>query len=400
MAALTEFEPVVTLRDEVRHRPVPLSAPAFDDSDIAGVVDALRAGDLGSGAQTAAFERVFAEYVGVPEAVAVSSGSAALHLTMAAAGIGPGDDVVVPAMTFVATANAVLHTGATPLLCDVDLATGILRVEDIARVRTRRTRAVVPVHFAGRAADLTAIETYAREHGLLLISDASHAIEATHRGRSVAHYGLASIYSFNAAKNITTGEGGMVVTGDPALAARVRSLRRHGLETVASAGGSSLAHREMVEFGYQYALSDLQAALGVRQLARIEQMNRSRRTVWRKYNEALAGLPLRRPAPVTLGDRHALHLYTVLLNLESLDATRDEIAAALGQEGIATGVHYRGVHLQPFYQEHLGYAAWDFPNATSIADRTLSLPLSASMTEGDVEEVALALGSVLRRFRR
>jgi len=401
MAALVDTVPIVPLRQTCRENYLVFGAPSIEEADIAAVADTLRSGLIGTGPRTAEFERAFAEYVGVRHAVAVSSCTAGLHLSLVAAGIGPGDDVVVPAMTFVGTANAVLHAGATPQLCDVDPATGNLRVEDVDRVRTPRTRAIIPVHFAGRPADLSALSVYAREHGLTIINDAAHAIEATHRGRGIAQFGALTAYSFHAAKNLTTAEGGMVATSDAGLAERVRRLSLHGLAADAwtREAGIGFRHYEAVEAGFKYNMTDLQASLGLRQLARIEQMNRRRRAIWNRYDEALAGLPLQRPAPVPLGDRHALHLYTVLLDLDALAVDRDAIAIALHEAQIGTGVHYRGVHLQPMYRERLGYDASDFPNATMISERTLSLPLSAAMTDRDADDVIATFASLLQHFR-
>jgi dTDP-4-amino-4,6-dideoxygalactose transaminase len=401
MAALVDTTPIVPLRRTSREDDLVFGSPSIEESDIAAVADVLRSGSIGTGPRTTEFERAFAGYVGARHAVAVSSGTAALHLSLLAAGIGPGDDVIVPAMTFVGTANAVLHAGATPQLCDVDPVTGNLRVEDVERVRTPRTTAVIAVHFAGRPVDLSALSVYAREHGLTIINDAAHAIEATHRGRSVAQFGALSAYSFHAAKNLTTAEGGMVTTADAGLAGRVRRLRLHGLTSDAHTreSGSGFRHAEAVEAGFNYSMTDLQASLGLCQLARIEEMNRRRRAIWKRYDSALAGLPLRRPAPVPLGDRHALHLYTVLLDLGALTVDRDAIAIALHETRIGTSVHYRGVHLQPLYRERLGYDASDFPNATMISERTLSLPLSASMSDRDVDDVVAALGAVLQQYR-
>jgi dTDP-4-amino-4,6-dideoxygalactose transaminase len=402
MAALVDTVPTVPLRQPCREDYLVFGSPSIEEADIAAVVEALRSGSIGTGPRTAEFEQAFAEYVGVRHAVAVSSGTAALHLSLLAAGIGPGDNVIVPAMTFVGTANAVLHAGANPQLCDVDGVTGNLGVEDVDRVRTARTRAIVPVHFAGRPADLSALSVYAREHGLTIINDAAHAIEATHRGRSVAQFGTLTAYSFHAAKNLTTAEGGMVTTADAGLAERVRRLRRHGLtcDGWTRESGIGFRHYEAIEAGFNYNMTDLQASLGLRQLARIEQMNRRRRAIWKRYDDALAGVPLRRPAPVPLGDRHALHLYTVLLDLEALAVGRDAMAIAMHEARIGTGVHYRGVHLQPLYRERLGYEASDFPNATMISERTLSLPLSASMTDRDVDDVIVTFTALLQQFRR
>jgi dTDP-4-amino-4,6-dideoxygalactose transaminase len=377
-------------------------SPLIGEEEIQELVETVRSGWIGTGPKTAKFEREFAAYQGAAHAVAVNSCTAALHLSLVAAGVGPGDEVIVPAMTFVATANSVIHAGGTPVLCDVDRETHNMRPEDVEARLTPRTRVILPVHFAGRAADLTALQDLARARGCTLINDAAHAIEAEHRGRKIASYGEMTAYSFYPTKNITTGEGGMVVTNDEALARRLRVMRLHGLSADAwkRFSDDGYRHYEAIAPGFKYNMTDMQAALGLHQLARIEKCSMRRREIWEEYRASFCGLPLRLPLPEVKGDRHALHLFTVLLELENLTADRDTIMHALHCEGIGTGVHYRGVHLHSYYRERFGYTPGMFPNASHISERTISLPLSAKLADADVDDVIRAVKKVLRYYRR
>jgi dTDP-4-amino-4,6-dideoxygalactose transaminase len=394
--------PAVAGGTPVREGYLVFGSPRIEEAEIAEVVEVLRSGWIGTGPRTAKFEREFAIYASGRHAVSVSSCTAALHLSLLAAGIGPGDEVIVPAMTFVASANAVVHAGGTPVLCDVDPFTQNIEADEVARHLTPRTKAVIPVHFAGRAVDLSSLHPLADRHGLTIINDAAHAIETEHRGRKVTAFGTLTAYSFYPTKNITTGEGGMIVTDDDALADRLRVLRLHGLSADAwrRFSDAGFKHYESIEPGFKYNMTDMQAALGLHQLARIEELSGVRERVWSEYDAAFADLPLQLPAPVRPEDRHARHLYTVMLDLDQLTAGRDAIAHALHLERIGIGVHYRGVHLHPYYRDRFGYTPEDFPNASWISERTLSLPMSAGLTDGDVADVISAVIRVLSHFSK
>lgn len=394
--------PAIAGGEPIRREYLVFGKPALQQTEIDELVATVKSGWLGTGPKTERFEEAFAEYVQMPHAIAVSSCTAALHLALIACGLQPGDEVVVPSLTFVASANSVIHAGGTPVLCDVDPATHLMRVEDVVRVLSPRTRAVMPVHFAGRAVDLTALNEVTTPRGIRLVNDAAHAIETRHRDRPVPHWGAASAYSFYPTKNLTTGEGGMVVTADASMAERVRRLRQHGLSADAwrRYSSSGFKHYEAVEPGYKYNMTDMQAALGLPQIERLAVSAVRRREIWNRYDEAFADLPLEPPPPVAAGDRHALHLYTPLLHLEALSVTRDEVAAALHQEGIGVGIHYRAVHLHEFYRRAFGYTPDALPNARRISERTISLPLSAGLSDRDVEDVVAAVRRVLLYWRR
>ncbi len=372
-------------------------APKISEDEIAEVVAVLRSGWIGAGPRCVQFEKLFADYIGVPHAVAVNSCTAALHLALKALGVGPGDEVITTPLTWCATANVIVHVGARPVFVDVDRRTGNIDPAAIEAAVTPRTRALIPVHFAGRACDMDAIGRIAARHNLRIVEDAAHAIESTWKGRKVGRIGDVAAFSFYANKNITSAEGGMATTRDPALAERIRMLSMQGTSTDSwkrfRADGP--AHVEVVEAGFKYNLSDLHAALGLRQLMKIEEHHQRRQTLWKFYDSALAGLPLILPAPLDPDSRHALHLYTVLADTPRARLDRDALRAELKKLNIGTGLHYIALHLQPYYQQAFGYHRGQFPNAEYLSDRTLSLPLSAAVSDADARDVVEALKALL-----
>jgi dTDP-4-amino-4,6-dideoxygalactose transaminase len=385
-----------------RDRYLVFGRPDIREAEIAEVVDTLRSGWVGTGPKVAAFEEDFARYTGARHAVALGSCTAGLQLGLRVAGLGPGDEVLVPALTFAATGNAVVHSGATPVLVDADPRTGNLDLDHAAALVTSRTRAVVPVHFAGRPCDMDAIMALAERHSLTVIEDCAHAIESTWRGRHAGTFGLAGVFSFYVTKNVMTAEGGMLLTADDAIADRVKRLALHGLSADAWERFSDRGYRhyEVVEPGFKLNMTDLQASLGRPQLARVEENLQRRYEIWERYDDALADLPLVRPLPEEPGTRHARHLYTVLLERDVLTVGRDEVMAALHRQRIGTGVHYRALHLHPYYRDTLGVTPADLPAATDISERTLSLPLGSGLTDGDVADVVDALRRTLHHYRR
>ncbi|MEI6670360.1 MAG: DegT/DnrJ/EryC1/StrS family aminotransferase [Acidobacteriota bacterium] len=339
------------------------------------------------------FERGFAQRVGTSCAVTTASREVAWRLSLTALGLGAGDDVVVPAITSMTTANAVLQVGANPVLADVDPTTHMLTVDTIERARTAHTRAIVVTHLCGRAADLRALEAYARDAGLVLINDAGLGIDIQHGGRNIAHYGALAVYGADPARRGKPGEGGIIVTNNGVLAERVAQLRSGVLSEPGceeDEGGPGCGIR----------MAAAQASLGLRYLDRADALSRRRRTIWNRYDEALADLPLLQPSPVAAGERHGLGSYSVLVGSNVVAGGRDEVALALHKARIGTGVHYRAVHLHPRYRDGLGYAPADFPTATRFSQETLSLPLSAAMTDGDVEDVITVLTDILESGRQ
>jgi dTDP-4-amino-4,6-dideoxygalactose transaminase len=372
-------------------------SPLIGEEEIAEVVDSLRSGWIGTGPKVQRFEGMLAEYLGVPQCRCVASCTAALILSLQVLGIGPGDEVLVPAMTFVASANAVEHAGATPVLVDSDPETGLIDFDLAEAAITPRTRAIMPVHLAGRPVDMDRLLDLRDRHGLFVVEDAAHALGAEWRGRMIGSFGNLTAFSFYVTKNLTTIEGGALVTEDPGVAAEVERLALHGLSLGAwqRFSDKGFRHYEVVRPGFKFNMTDVQAALGLHQLPRLDQWIERRAALWERYDHLLAGLPLEVPAAPDPQTRHARHLYQVLVAPEA-PLTRDELLDALTAKKIGTGVHYLGVHLHPFYRDKYGLSAGDFPVASSISERTVSLPLSPKVTEADQDDVASALSELLQ----
>lgn len=370
--------------------------PVIDEEEIAEVVDSLRSGWIGTGPKVQRFERMLETYVGVDHMRCVASCTAALHLAMKVIGIGPGDEVIVPSMTFIASANAISHTGATPVIVDSEPVTGLIDLDAAEAAITPRTKAIMPVHMAGRPLDMNRLNGLRDKHGILVIEDAAHAIGASWGNRLIGAHGNLAAYSFYVTKNITTIEGGALATSDGAVAAAVERLALHGLSLGAwqRYSDAGFKHYEVEEPGYKYNMTDVQAALGLHQLPKLEGWIERREELWATYDELLADLPVTTPAPAEPGSRHARHLYQILVNDDgALD--RDDLLGFLTSQRIGVGVHYRGVHLHPYYRERFGLEPESLPVATEISNRTLSLPLSVDMTEADQEDVAAALSTGL-----
>lgn len=386
----------------IRDRFLIFGSPDIRREEIDEVVATLESGWIGTGPRVARLEEEFRRYLGIDHAVAVSSCTAGLHLSLIALGVQPGDEVIVPSMTFVATANAVCHVGAKPILVDCERETMNIDPAAVARAITPRTRVIVPVHFAGRPADLTSLRALAVPRGIRLLEDAAHGVETVHRGEKAGTMGDCAAFSFYVTKNVVTGEGGMVTTKDEGIAAWVKVAALHGMSQDAWKRFSDEGYRHYeVEFpGFKYNLTDLAAAIGLPQLRRVEENWARREVLWRRYLEAFADLPAFLPAPVAPGDRHAYHLFTLILDLERLRFTRDQVLHVLQQEGIGTGVHYRGVHVHPFYRDRFGYRPEQFPNADFLSHRTLSIPFSTRLSEEDILDVIDGVRKVLRRARR
>jgi len=374
-------------------------APVLGEEEIASVAECIRSQWIGLGPRVERLEQEFARYKGAPYALAVSSGTAAIHLALAALGIGAGDEVIAPAMTFCSTIHAIVHTGAKPVLVDCCRDTFNIDPEQIASRITPRTKAILVVHMCGRSCEMDPILEIALRHRLRVIEDCAHAIEATYKGRPAGLMGDSGCFSFYPTKNITTGDGGMLITSDPQLFEHARVLSLHGMTADAWSrfvGGPS--GYEVIAAGFKYNMTDLAAALGLPQLARIEDHWRQRERVWSQYNQQLKELPLLLPPDTGPESRHACHLYTPLLRLEELRVGRPEIIAALEAENIGVGIHYVPVHQQPYYQQQFGFEDSDFPNATFVGERTFSLPLSPAMSEQDVADVVTALTRVCRYY--
>ena len=384
----------------VREALLPYGRHAIDEDDVAAVVAALRGALITTGPAVAAFERGFAEAVGARHAVAVSSGTAALHTAVFAAGLGPGDEAVTTPLTFVATSNAALYQGATPVFADVRRDTLTLDPSAAAAALTPRTRALMPVHFAGQACDVEAWAALARDRGLTLIQDAAHALGAESRGRRIGGGPGLTIFSLHPVKHVTTGEGGVITTDDPALAERMRRFRNHGLATdAATRDAHGRLWAEMVDLGYNYRITDIQAALGLSQLAKLERFLARREAIAERYVAALKDQPGLALPEVVPDARHAWHIFPVLLEPARLAGDRGAVYAALRAENIGVTFHYVPAYWHPYYTAR-GYARGLCPVAEDAAERLLTLPLFPGMTEGDVADVLTAVRKVLGHYLR
>jgi dTDP-4-amino-4,6-dideoxygalactose transaminase len=372
-------------------------APDIRQAEIDEVVATMRSGWLGTGPRAARFEEAMRAYVGAKHAVAVNSCTAALHLSMVASGVGPGDEVITTPMTFCATANSIVHTGATPVFADIRRDTHTIDPALVEKAITPRTRALLPVHFGGRAADMDPLLALAKKHGLLMVEDAAHAIETTYRGRKVGTIGEMTCFSFYVTKNVTTAEGGMITTADEEKANRIRMYALHGMSKDAwrRYSDEGFKHYSVVFPGFKYNMTDLQAAIGLHQLARVEEGLVRRAEIWRRYDEALRDLPLHLPPGEEAGSVHGRHLYSVLIDVDRAGVSRDEVQDRLHRMNIGTGIHYRAVHLHDYYRERFGFRRGDFPESEFVSDRTLTLPLSPVLTDQDVEDVIRALRAAL-----
>ncbi|MBN1614993.1 MAG: DegT/DnrJ/EryC1/StrS family aminotransferase [Deltaproteobacteria bacterium] len=376
---------MITMRNDY----LTFGAPSIEQAEIDEVVDCLRSGWLGTGPKVARFEEMFRQYIGSGHAMAVNSCTAGLHLSMIAAGLGAGDEVITTPMTFCATINSIIHTGATPVLVDCDRDTQLIDPQRIEKAITPRTRAIVPVHLCGRPCDMDAIMDLASRYGLAVIEDAAHAIEAVYKGRKVGTIGHLTAFSFYVTKNVVTGEGGMVTTGDNELADKIKVYALHGLSQDAwkRFSDDGYKHYQVVFPGFKYNMMDLQAAIGLHQLSRVTVTLKRRNEIWQAYNRAFADLPLGLPAPDDPDTVHARHLYTLMIDPDRCGITRDEFMERLHRRNIGTGVHYVGVHLHPYYRSLYGYRPEDFPNATWISERTVSIPLSPKLSDADIGDV-------------
>ncbi|MFO7301722.1 MAG: DegT/DnrJ/EryC1/StrS family aminotransferase [Acidobacteriota bacterium] len=374
---------------------VPFAPPAIGAEEIAEVIATLESGWLSTGPRVRRFEAEFAAYVGAAHAVALNSCTAGLHLALLAAGVGPGDEVITTPLTFCATANVIVHAGATPVFADVDPRTGTLAPAAVEAALSPRTRAVIPVHYGGMPADVLAIRAITQPQGIVMIEDAAHCIEGIARGRKVGAIGDFTCFSFYATKNITTGEGGMLTTASAEAAEWIRTASLHGMTRPAWTRHQigRPARYDVVLPGFKYNMTDLQAAIGLHQLAQIEVNYARRAAIARAYEEAFADLPLGRFAPPPAGSRHAHHLYMVLVDGRA-GITRDEAAERLAEAGVSTSVHFHPLHLHSYYRDRFGYSRGAFPVAEQLADTVLSLPLSPALSDAQVDHVI----SVVRRI--
>ena len=321
---------------------------------------------------------------------------------MVVAGLKAGDEIITTPMTFGATANAIIHSGAQPVFVDISLPGMNIDAEKIEENISPRTKAIVPVHFAGRPCPMDKITDIARRHNLTIIEDAAHALEATYQGRKIGTIGDLTVFSFYVTKNLVTGEGGMITTANDRYAEMIQTYGLHGMSKGAwkRYSDEGYKHYRIIYPGFKYNMMDIQAALGIHQIGKVGDYLKRREAIWQRYDDAFKHLPLDLPPPPEAHTTHARHLYTILVRLEELTASRDTIQQALHAENIGTGIHFISLHLQPYYVERFGFSCRDYPNAAYVSARTISLPLSAKLTDQDVTDVIDAVTKVLTTYKK
>lgn len=374
-------------------------SPRIEQDEIDAVVDCMDRPNpwIGTGPKVKEFEDNFKKHIGTKYAMALNSCTAGLHLTMVVLGLQPGDEVITTPMTFCATANTIIHAHGKPVFVDINKDTLNIDPDKIEKAITPKTKAILPVHFAGRPCEMDKIMVIAKKHNLKVVEDCAHAIESEYHGQKTGSIGDMGCFSFYVTKNIITGEGGMVTTNNEEYADKVKMYGLHGMSRDAwkRFSDEGFKHYQVIFPGFKYNMMDLQAALGIKQLEKINKYHKRREEIWNKYNKRLKKLPLILPKDPEPNTIHAYHLYTVLLDIDNVKLTRDDLLNALIKEKIGTGVHYTALHLHPYYQNTYGYKRGDFPNTEFVSDRTLSLPISAKLTDEDVNDVIEALEKIL-----
>lgn len=379
---------------------LPFSRPWIDKEEIEEVINCLESGWITTGPRVKQFEQALSEYLHSPHALTLSSATAGLHLALAALDLAPGDEVITTPLTFVATINTIVLAGGRPVFVDIDAGTRNMDIERLAAAIGPRTRAIIPVHFAGLPVDLDPLYALAQKNDIRVIEDAAHAIGTEYKGRRIGAFGDTQVFSFHPNKNMTTGEGGCVTTRDDQLAHRISLLRFHGIDREAwnRFGKSGSQQYSVVAPGYKYNMMDIQAALGIHQLERLDDFIDRRRDLAQRYQAELGEIAeLALPTLPAYAHRHAWHLYCVLINVDKAGMTRDEFIEAMKSQNVGTGLHYQAVHLHPYYRENFGFSSGDFPIAEDVGERIVSLPLFPRMQDHDVDRTIKAIKNVFRR---
>ena len=373
-------------------------SPQLSEDEIQEVVDCLRGGWIGTGPRVARFEKDFATYKSVPSAVSVNSCSAGIHLALLTLDLQPGDEVITTPLTFCATVNAIIHAGGMPILADIDPDTLNIDPKEVEKKISARTKAILPVHFAGRSCDMDALMILAAKHGLRVIEDCAHAIETEYHGLKAGAIGDIGCFSFYVTKNVVTGEGGMILAKNPDVLSRLKVLALHGMNKDAwkRFGDDGYKHYQVTEVGFKYNMTDMQAALGIHQLEKVDRYWKRREQVWHQYLESFSDLPVGLPLPAEAGTRHAYHLFQLLIDPEKAGLTRDQFLDQMTANHIGVGVHYVSLPEHPVYQELFSWRPEHWPHAQRVGQQTVSLPLSAKLTDTDISDVIAAVRSSIR----
>jgi len=386
----------------VRKNFLPPFRPYLGEEEIQEVTDTIRSGWLTVGPKTNKFEEMFKEYVGSKYAVSTSSCTAALHLALVAFGVSSGDEVITVPFTFTSTVNVILHQQAKPVFVDIEMGTYTIDVNQIEEKITEKTKAIIPVHYAGHPAEMDRIMKIAKQYELSVIEDAAHAIGAEYKGRKIGTIGDVTCFSFYATKNLATGEGGMVTTDAKEIADKIRLLRLHGISKDAWKRYTSEGswYYEVIYPGYKYNMTDIQAAIGIHQLKKLEKMQKRREDIAKIYHEAFENMDTITTPVVKNHVRHAWHLYPILIETKKLRIDRNQFIEALKAENVGTSVHFIPVHLHPCYRKRFGFKEGDFPVSEYVYEREVSLPIYPSMTGDEVEDVILAVKKIVNHYKR
>ncbi len=387
------------IKKPVRDTFLVFGSPMIEDPEIDEVIASMKSGWLGTGPKVSQFELDFAAYKGAKYVAALNSCSAALHVSLLATGLKPGDEVITTPLTFCATINAIIHADAIPVLADIDPVTQNIDPKQIEKKITRKTRAILPVHFAGRPCEMDVITEIARRHNLKIIEDCAHAIETEYKGEKAGTFGDFGCFSFYVTKNIVTGEGGMVITRREDDIAWIKILALHGMSKNAwkRFSDEGYKHYHVAACGFKYNMMDIQAAIGIHQLKRIDRDWQRRKEIWGKYKIALADLPIDLPADPETHTRHAYHLYTIMVDEQKTGINRDAFLDAMTRNNIGVGVHYVSIPEHPYYQDKFGWKPEEYPHAMRIGRQTVSLPISAKLSNEDIDDVIESVKDILLR---
>lgn len=376
--------------------------PQIQKQEIQEVVDSLKSKWIGTGPKVSKFEDAVKKYLDVEHAVALNSCTAGLHLSLLAAGIKDGDEVITTPMTFAATANVIEHVSAKPIFADIETSSMNINPNEIIKKITSKTKAIMPVHMAGRPCRMDEIMEIAKKNNLVVIEDAAHAFGAEYKGKKIGTIGDLTVFSFYVTKNLTTGEGGMVTTSNKQYADLIKIYALHGMSQDAwkRYADPVFKHYLITVPGYKYNMMDIQAAIGIHQLKRFGENQKKRRKIWKMYNKSFSDLPIETPSTPEHNTKHAYHLYTILVDGKKINADREKILRAIHAENIGVGLHFIAIHLHPYYKNRYKFKRGDFPNAEYISDRTISLPFSADLSDSDVNDVIRAVRKVILYYSK
>ena len=381
---------------------LPFHQASIGEEEVKEIIQTLNSGWLTTGQKTRLFEKTFADYIGCKHAIGLNSCTAGLHLSLVVSGVSSGDEVITSPITFPATTNVIVHQNAKPVFVDVEPETLNINCSEIESKINNSTKAILPVHFAGHSCDMDTIISLAQKHNLTVIEDAAHALESKYHGNKIGAIGNFTAFSFYATKNITTGEGGMLTTNDDNYADKLRILSLHGISKNAwkRYGKEGFQHWELLMPGYKYNMFDVQASLGIHQIKKVESFLNRRVQIVKKYNDAFEKTEEIQLLKPESNIKHAHHLYVIVIKTENLKVSRDKVLNEIQKRGIGVAVHFRSLHLQPFFKQHFNYKKGMFPQAEYLSDRVISLPLYPKMTDEDVSRVIETVLGVLHSFRQ